>query len=100
MIKKVILVSIITIILIYWFYLKSHKVEGFIGEEDESNNKPNNKSAVLTLIKDLQEKNEPPIYSEAYELSSKLSPMLKYNLKINNRLPEYDQNTEKMFQKI
>lgn len=100
MIKKVILVSIITIILIYWFYLKSHKVEGFIGEEDESNNKPNNKSAVLTLMKDLQEKNEPPIYSEAYELSSKLSPMLKYNLKINNRLPEYNQETEKMFQKI
>jgi hypothetical protein len=100
MIKKVILVSIITIILIYWIYLKSHKVEGFIGEEDESNNKPNNKSAVLTLMKDLQEKNEPKIYSEAYELSSKLAPMLKYNLKINNRLPEYDQNTEKMFQKI
>ena len=75
-------------------------VDDNIGEEDESNNKPNNKSAVLTLMKDLQEKNEPQIYSEAYQSSSKLAPMLKYNLKINNRLPEYDQNTEKMFQKI
>jgi hypothetical protein len=51
-------------------------------------------------MKDLQDKNEPQIYSEAYQSSSKLAPMLKYNLKINNRLPENDQETGKMFQKI
>jgi len=103
MIKRVILVSIITIILIYWFYLKSHKVEKFIGKVEGfvgEMNEMNNESAVLTWMADLQEKNEPQIYSEAYESSSKLAPILKYNLKINNRLPEYDQNSEKMFQKI
>jgi hypothetical protein len=67
-----------------------NKVEGFVGEENKNNesNKTNNKSAVLTWLKDMQTKNEPKIYSEAYELSTKLAPMLKYNMKINNRLPE------------
>lgn len=101
MIKSIIIVSVITIILIYWVYLNLHKVEGFVGENNNNeSNKSNNKSAVLTWLKDLQTKNEPKIYSEAYQLSTKLSPMLKYNMKINNRLPEYDDSTEKMFQKI
>ncbi len=81
MIKSVILVSIITIILIYWIHLNMHKVEGFADNEI----KPNKESAVLTWMKDLQTKNEPQIYSESYQLSSISRRLLSSSIWYYNR---------------
>jgi hypothetical protein len=103
--KLGILVSVITIILIYWIHLKSNKVEGFEENNEnislsEMNSLLKDNSSTLSWYADLKENNEPQIYAEAYSLSVSLAPMLKYNLKINNRLPEYDTKTGQMFQKI
>jgi hypothetical protein len=99
LVKPIILVSVIILILIYGVYL-SHKIEGFVGNETENNKKPKDESSVTSWFKELQAKYEPQIYTEAYNMSENLSPILKYNLKINNRLPEYDTNTGRLIQKL
>jgi hypothetical protein len=102
-----ILVTIIVIILLYWFSIKNKSnKEGFVGDSNVLTSPtteivPNDVMAAQNWYKNLTDNQERTIYQEAYDSISedKLSPMLKFNLKIDPRGKTTD-DTGKVFERL
>jgi hypothetical protein len=102
-----ILVTIIIIILLYWYNIKyNQKREGFVGEDSSISTtgemNPTNLASVQSWYQNIVSSQEPPIYQKAYDdmTDDKMSPVVKFNLKIDPRGNTIDPTTGQQMTKL